>query len=186
MWKPHALGCSVPWKNVCVLRHILTVELLSRVWLFAAPWIAEPQAPLSFGITLSWLRFMPIESVMPSTISSSATRFSSCLQSFPASRSFAMSQLLASGGQDIGASALASVLSMTVQGWSPLGLTGLISDMGTGCFQKRGSLWDWGQQAVSCDPHRPAWGGAVLTVADNLRVFPLWLSVLKIECNIDF
>ena len=120
------------------------------------------------------------------TISFSAIRFSSCLQSFPASRSFAMSQVLASGGQDIGASALASVLSMTVLGWSPLGLTGLISDMGTGCFQKRGSLWDWGQQAVSCDPHRPAWGGAVLTVADNLRVFPLWLSVLKIECNIGF
>ena len=119
-------------------------------------------------------------------ISSSTAPFSSCLQSFPASESFAMSQLLASGGQGIRASASASVLPMTIQGWSPLRLTGLISDMETGCFQKRGSLRDWGQQAVSCDPHRPVWGGAILTVADNLRVFPLWLSVLKIECNIGF
>jgi len=49
------------------------------------------------------------------TISSSATPFSSCPQSFPASQSFPMSQLLASGGQSIGASA--SVLSMNIQDW---------------------------------------------------------------------
>ena len=53
--------------------------------------------------------------------------FSSCLQYFPASGSFPMSQLFTSGGQSIGASALASVLPMNIQGWSPLGLTGLIS-----------------------------------------------------------
>ena len=55
------------------------------------------------------------------------TPFSSCLQSFPASGSFPMSQLFASGGQSIGASALASVLPMNIQGIFPLGLTGLIS-----------------------------------------------------------
>ena len=49
------------------------------------------------------------------------------LQSFPASRSFLMSQLFASGGQSTGASALASVLAVHIQGWFPLGLTGLIS-----------------------------------------------------------
>ena len=53
--------------------------------------------------------------------------FSSCLQSFPASQSFLMSQHFASGGQSIGASALASVLLMNIQDWFPLGLTGLIS-----------------------------------------------------------
>ena len=58
------------------------------------------------------------------TISSSVS-FSSCLQSFPASESFPMSWLFASGGQRIGASA--SVLPMNIQGWFPLGLTGLIS-----------------------------------------------------------
>ena len=61
------------------------------------------------------------------TISSSVTPFFSCPQSFPASRSFLMSWLFASGGQSIGASASASVLPMNIQGWFPLGLTGLIS-----------------------------------------------------------
>ena len=63
------------------------------------------------------------------TISSSVVPFSSCLQSFPASRSFLMSQLFASGDQSIGASALASasVLPMNIRDWSSLGLTGLIS-----------------------------------------------------------
>ena len=53
--------------------------------------------------------------------------FFSHLQSFPASGSFQMSQFLASGGQSIGVSASASVLPMNIQGWFPLGLTGLIS-----------------------------------------------------------
>ena len=57
------------------------------------------------------------------TTSSSVTLFSSCPQSFPASGSFSMSQLFASGGQIIRASA--SVLPMSIQGWFPLRLTGL-------------------------------------------------------------
>ena len=55
------------------------------------------------------------------TISSSVIPFSSFPQSFPASRSFQMSQLFTSGGQNIGASASTSVLPMTTQDWSPLG-----------------------------------------------------------------
>ena len=62
-----------------------------------------------------------------STISSSVARFSSCPQSFPASGSFPMSWLFTSHGQSIWASASASVLPMNIQGWFPLGLTGLIS-----------------------------------------------------------
>ena len=58
------------------------------------------------------------------TISSSVSPFSSCPQSFPASGSFLMSQLFASSGQSIGASA--SVLPRNIQGWFSLGLTGLI------------------------------------------------------------
>ena len=53
------------------------------------------------------------------TISSSVTPFSPCLQSFPASESFPMTQFFASGGQSIGASASASVLLMNIQGWFP-------------------------------------------------------------------
>ena len=61
------------------------------------------------------------------TISSSVIPFSSRFQSFPASGSFQMSQLFASGGQSIGVSASASVLSMNIKGWFPLELTGWIS-----------------------------------------------------------
>ena len=61
------------------------------------------------------------------TISSSVIPFSSCPQSLPASESFPMSQLFAWGGQNIGVSASASVLSMNTQDWSPLGWTGWIS-----------------------------------------------------------
>ena len=61
------------------------------------------------------------------TISSSVISFSSCLQSFPASGSFQMNQLSASGGQSIRVSASASVLPVNTQDWSPLGWTGWIS-----------------------------------------------------------
>ena len=60
------------------------------------------------------------------TISSSVIP-SSCLQSFPASGSFPMSQFFASGSQSIGGSALASVLPVNIQDWFPLGWTGKIS-----------------------------------------------------------
>ena len=61
------------------------------------------------------------------TISSFVIPFSSCPQSFPASRSFQISQLFTSGGQRIGVSASTSVLPMNTQDWSPLGWTGWIS-----------------------------------------------------------
>ena len=60
-------------------------------------------------------------------ISSSIVPVSSCLQSFPATGSFPVSQFFASGGQSIGASASASVLQMNIQDWVPLGLTDWIS-----------------------------------------------------------
>ena len=60
-------------------------------------------------------------------ISSSVIPFSSCLQSFPASGSFPMSQLFTWGGQSIGVSASVSVLPMNTQDWFPLGWTGWIS-----------------------------------------------------------
>ena len=66
------------------------------------------------------------------TTSSSVVPFSSCLQSFPASGSFPMSQLFASGGQSIGASASALVLPVNIKDWFPLGLTALISLLSKG------------------------------------------------------
>ena len=64
------------------------------------------------------------------TISSYVVPFSTCLQSFPASGSFQMGQFFSSDGQSIGTSA--SVLPMNIQGWFPLGLTGLISLLSQG------------------------------------------------------
>ena len=61
------------------------------------------------------------------TMSSSVVPFSSCPQTFPASGTFQLSQLFASGGQSIGVSASISVLPMNIQDWSPLELTGWIS-----------------------------------------------------------
>ena len=58
--------------------------------------------------------------------------FSSCPQSFPASGSFPVSWLFTLGGRSIGSSASASILPMSIQGWFPLGLTGLISLLSRG------------------------------------------------------
>ena len=78
------------------------------------------------------------------TISSSVVPFSSCLQSFPASGSFPMSQFFASGGQSTGVSASASVLPMHTQDWFSLGLPGLISLQSKGhsrVFSNTNILW---------------------------------------------
>ena len=66
-------------------------------------------------------------SLMPSSHLISVVPFSFCLQSFPASGSFPVSQFFTPGGQSIGVSASASVLPVNIQDWSPLGGTGWIS-----------------------------------------------------------
>ena len=94
---------------------VAAIQSLSRVRLFSIPWTAARQVSLPFTISRSLLKLMSIESVMPSKIvSSSVAPFSSCLQSFPASGSFPMSQFFISGGLSIGASA--SVLPVNIQG----------------------------------------------------------------------
>ena len=88
---------------------------------------AAHQASLSLTNSWSLLKLMSIESVMLSNwCSSSVGPFSSHLQTFPASRSFQMSQFFISGGQSIGVSASASVLQMNIQDCFPLGWTGWI------------------------------------------------------------
>ena len=82
----------------------------------------------SLSITNSWslLKPCPLRRWCHPTISSSVIPFS-CLQSFPASGPFPMSQLFTSGGQSIGVLASTSVLAMNIQDWFPLGLTGWVS-----------------------------------------------------------
>ena len=91
------------------------------------PRTAAYQVSLSITNSQSLLKLMSIESVMPSIISTSVVPFSYCLQYFPASGSFQISQFFASGGQSIGVSASTSVLPMNIQDWFPLGWTGCIS-----------------------------------------------------------
>ena len=91
------------------------------------------------------------------TISSSVVPFSSCLQSFPASGSLPVNQLFISGGQSTGASALISVLPVNIQGWFPLGLTGLISLLSKGLLSVFSSTTVWkhrffGPQALLYGP----------------------------------
>ena len=80
-------------------------QLLSCIWLIATPWTAAHQSSLSFTTSPSLLKCMSIESVMPSNHLILCHPFSSGPQSFPASGSFLVSSLFASGGQSIGASA---------------------------------------------------------------------------------
>ena len=108
---------------------ISSVQLLSRVWLFATPWTAARQASLSITSSRNLLKLMscPPSQWCHSTISSSAVPFSSCLQCFPASGSFPRSQFFALGSQSIGVSSSASVLPTNIKDWFPLGWTGWIS-----------------------------------------------------------
>ena len=104
-----------------------SVQSLSRVRLFATPWIAARQASLSITNSRSSLRLTTMESVMPSRhLILCCTPFS-CPQSLAASESFPMSQLFTSGGQSTGVSALASFLPKKSQGRSPSEWTGWIS-----------------------------------------------------------
>ena len=102
---------------------VLSVQLLSRVWLLVTPWTATHRASLSISNFLSLLKLMSIESVIPSK------HLILChplllLQSLLASGSFPMSHFFASG---IGISTSASVLPMNIQDWFSLGWTGWIS-----------------------------------------------------------
>ena len=136
-WEQPLLWSSVQenlsWiKIIFLLKFLLlvsaaVVQSLSRVQLFATPWTATFQASLSFTISGSLLKLMSIELVIPSNHLTLGHLFSSCLQSLPASESFPMIRLSASGGQSTGASVLASVLPVNVQDWFPLGWTGWIS-----------------------------------------------------------
>ena len=96
---------------------------VNRVQFFVTSWTAAHQASLSITISQSLFKLISIELVMPSSHLILCCPFSSCPQSLPASGSFPVSQLFASGGQSIRASASGSDLPMNNQGWFPLGLT---------------------------------------------------------------
>ena len=112
------------WPKYWISSQFSFVQLLSHVQLFMT---AACQASLSTPTPRAYSNPYPLSQWCHTTISSSVISFSSCLQSFPASGSFPMSQFFASGGQNIGVSASASVLPKNTQDWSSLGWTGWIS-----------------------------------------------------------
>ena len=126
-----------------------SVQLLSHVWLFATPWTAACQASLSIANSRSLFKPMSIESVMPS---SHLILCRPLLLPPSASGSFPVSQFFASGSQIIGASALASVLPMSIQDWFPLGLTGLISLLSKGVSRVFSSTTVWRHQFLGSQP----------------------------------
>ena len=92
-----------------------SVQLLSRVRLFATPWTAACQASLPITNSQSLLKLMFIVSVMPSSHLILCHPLLLRLQSFPESGSFPMNQFFVSGGQSIAVSASASLLPMNIQ-----------------------------------------------------------------------
>ena len=114
--KSPELKCWTHQGPVLPVDHRYSVQSLSNVQLFASSCTAVWEGTLSITNYRSLLKLMSIESVMPTNHLILVIPFSSCLQSFPASGSFPMSQLSALGGQSIGPSALASVLPVNIQG----------------------------------------------------------------------
>ena len=104
---------------------------------------------LYLTISRSLLKIRSIQSVISSNHLSSVIPYSTYLPSFPVTRCFPMSRLSASGGQSIGASASASVLPMSIQGWFHLGLTGLISFQSKGLSRVFSNTTVWKHQFFS-------------------------------------
>ena len=111
-WIPEVDNLSGPWLNA-----LSSVQSLSRIQL-------RPPCPSPTPRVYS--NSCPLSRWCHPAISSLVVTFSSCSQSLPASGSFPVSQFFTAGGQSIGVSASASVLSMNIQDWSPLGWTGWI------------------------------------------------------------
>ena len=92
-----------------------SVQLLSRVWLFATPWTAAHQASCPSWTPGAYSNSCPLSRWWHPTVSSSVIPFSSHLQSSPASGAFQMSQFFTSGSQSSGVSASASIFPMNIR-----------------------------------------------------------------------
>ena len=144
------------WTVLLHLSHVLSgneaavfVQSLSRVQLFVTPCTAAHQASLSFTISWSLLKLISTESMMPSNHlillppSPLAVNLSQ-------HQVFSMRRLLTSGDQCMGPSA--SALSMNIQGWFHLGLTGLISLLSKGLSRISSSTAVWKYQCFGAQP----------------------------------
>ena len=129
----------LPFSSVQFSRSVVSGSLRPH-----GPQHARPPCPITNSQSLP--KLMSIKSVMPSNHVILCHPFSSCPQSFPASGSFSKSWLFTSGGQNIRALSSASVVPMNIQGWFPLGLTGLISLLSKGLSRVFSSITVWMHQ----------------------------------------
>ena len=140
-----------------------SVQLLSHVRLFANPWTAAHQAPLSITNTWRLLKFMSIELMLPSNHHILCHQLLLLYSIFPSIRVFLRSQFFASGGQSIRVSASASGLPMNIQDWFPLGWTGWISLQSKGLSRVFSNTTAQKHQSFSAQPslwsnsHMCAW-----------------------------
>ena len=125
---------------------------VSHVWPFVTLWTPHTRLPHLSPSPRVCSNSCPLNQWCHPIISSTVIPFSSCLQSFPAAGSFAMSQFFATGGQSIGVSASASVLPMNIQDWFPLGFTGLISLQSKGLSRVFSSTTVWKHQFFGTQP----------------------------------
>ena len=115
--------------HVCILYHLSALQFSRSVIsdAFRPHGLQHTRPPCLLATPSVYLNLCPLSQWCHPTISSSVVPFSCCLQSFPASGSFPMSQFFTSGGQSTGISASTSVLPMNTQDWSILGWTDWIS-----------------------------------------------------------
>ena len=125
--------------------------MLSHVWLFETLWTAACQASLSFTVSLSLLKLMSIELMMPSNHLILYFPLLFLFTIFTSIRVFS-NELALHIGQSIGASDSASVLPVNIQGWFSLGLTDLISLLSKGLFRLFQSTTVWKLQFFHAQP----------------------------------
>ena len=126
------IGWYMSRTNDSVWLIAIVVQLLSHFWLFEIPWTVACHASCPSLSPRVYSNSFPLSCWSHATITSPDIHFSSCPQPFPASWSFPMCRLFASGGQSIEVSASASVLAMNVQGCFSLGLTVWVSFLSKG------------------------------------------------------
>ena len=141
----------------------LLLSCSTHVQLFATPWTAGRQNSLSFPISQNLLKLTSTELMMPSNHLVLCHPIFSYLQSFPASSSLPTSQLFASVGQSIGASASAPVLPINIQGWFLLGLIDLISLLSRHLSRVLSSTTVWKPQFFST---QVSYGSVFTTIYD--------------------
>ena len=129
-WTRHSLGrdeITGDWGTICLEHYSSKRHQFSSLVQSYPHGLQHTRPPCLSPTPRPCSNSCPLSQWCHPTISSSVIPFSSCLQFFPGSGSFQMSQLFASGGQSIGVSASVSVLPMINQDWFPWGWTGWIS-----------------------------------------------------------